>query len=103
MKVCKICGTKIAATEHLILWAISLGKEAKCSTCVNLPKHIKIYDICMAKAELAETLWDKTSWIHLADAVEKGSISPLEAYDTINLGYVTYHLEVRESRYSHLL
>ena len=40
-----------------------------------------------------------TKWIHLSDAVETGSISPLEAWDTIALGYVAEHLMVRRSRY----
>lgn len=41
--------------------------------------------------------------IKLADAVERGSVSPLEAYDTAPLGYVAVNLTVRESRYKHLL
>jgi hypothetical protein len=79
----------------------------------------KIYALCMEKANsvmLAETkagrkggkygsakISDITCWIHLTDAVESGTISPMEAYDTIKLGYVAEHLTVRESRYSHLL
>lgn len=44
-----------------------------------------------------------TQWIHLQDAVDKGSISPAEAYETVALGYVAEHLKVRRSRYEHLL
>ena len=42
-------------------------------------------------------------WIHLQDAVDCGSVSPMEAYDAIDLGYVPEHLKVRESRYQHLI
>lgn len=44
-----------------------------------------------------------TQWIHLADAVSRGTISPLEAIDTMKLGYIAEHLKVRESKYQHLL
>jgi hypothetical protein len=44
-----------------------------------------------------------TVWIHLADAVDRGTISPLDAYDCVNAGYVFENLKVRESAYSHLL
>ena len=48
-------------------------------------------------------LYNKIKWIHLRDAVDCGTITPLEAYDCISLGYVAEHLTVRKSRYSHLL
>lgn len=44
-----------------------------------------------------------TVWIHLQDAVNRGSINPLEAYEALSLGYVPEHLKVRESRYQHLV
>ena len=44
-----------------------------------------------------------TQWIHLQDAVDRGTVTPMEAYDALKLGYVPAHLKVRESRYSHLL
>lgn len=42
-------------------------------------------------------------WIHLADAVDKGNITPGEAYDTITLGWVAENLLIRESRYSEMV
>ncbi|MFA5347035.1 MAG: hypothetical protein WC294_02775 [Methanoregula sp.] len=66
------------------------------------PKHEEIYDFCMKMAKKNPGR-GATQWIHLADAVERGSISPLEAYDTAPLGYVAVNLTVRESRYKHLL
>lgn len=42
-------------------------------------------------------------WIHLADSVSRGYISPMEAWGTIRLGYVAEHLIVRESKYAHLI
>jgi hypothetical protein len=87
-------------------------------------KHLEIYDRCMVLAAEANAAYTKahgpfpssrlwgashppcpgtTDWIHLADAVERGTISPLEAYDTIRLGYVAMHLRTRESRYNQLL
>jgi len=44
-----------------------------------------------------------TPWIHLQDAVDCGSVSPMEAYNAIELGYVSEHLKVRKSRYQHLV
>jgi len=44
-----------------------------------------------------------TNWIHLQDAVDQGSVSPMEAYDAVQLGYLPEHLKVRESRYQHLI
>jgi len=64
------------------------------------PKHPEIFDKCM---ELAKTSQNRVQWIHLADAVEIGSITPMEAYDTIKLGYLAEGLTIRDSRYKHLL
>jgi hypothetical protein len=44
-----------------------------------------------------------TQWIHLADAVSRRTISPMEAYDAIDLGFLPENLTVRVSNYSHLL
>lgn len=44
-----------------------------------------------------------TVWIHLADGVSRGYITPMEAWDTLSLGYVVEYLLVRESAYSHLI
>jgi len=79
----------------------------------------KIYGLCMALANESMMVQVKagrkggkygnanihsiTQWLHLTDAVESRTISPMEAYDTIKLGYVMEHLTVRQSRYSHLL
>ena len=40
-----------------------------------------------------------TQWIYLADCVSRGTISTLEAYDTLQLGYVPKHLSYRKSLY----
>jgi hypothetical protein len=64
-----------------------------------------IYDKYMQKAaENPGTGADQaTPWIHLADAVSRGTISPLEAFDAIELGYLPENLKVRPSKYYHLL
>lgn len=81
------------------------------------PKHPAVYDACMRMAESAAQGTPAksgrksgkgdgskaTPWIHLADAVERGSISPMDAYDAIQRGYLPEYLTVRESRYQHLL
>jgi len=82
----------------------------------DLPKlkHPAVYDKCMKLAERDAAAAYKvkkkpiaglaaTPWIHLADAVESGTISPMEAYDAFELGYLPEWLTVRKSRYSHLL
>ncbi len=69
----------------------------------HAPKHEKIYDLCMELAEKETTIRGKTQWIHLSDAVEGGSISPMEAYDAIRYGRLPGNLTVRKSRYAHLL
>ena len=38
-------------------------------------------------------------WIFLQDCVERGTISPMEAYESVTLGYVPSHLHVRKSLY----
>ena len=79
------------------------------------PKHMKIYQMCMQKT----SEWNKsmsgnrklananiancTQWIHLSDAVENGSISPMEAYDALAAGFVSENLKVRQSRYVQLI
>jgi hypothetical protein len=67
------------------------------------PKHEAIYDKCMKQAEQAKSLYYKTCMIHLSDAVESGTISPMEAYDALDADYFPTILTVRKSRYSHLL
>lgn len=67
------------------------------------PKHMGVYSRCMKLAEAAQYLYQKSCWIHLAEAVEIGSISPMEAYDAIGLGYLPEWLKTRNSRYAHLL
>jgi len=42
-------------------------------------------------------------WMHLQDAVDCGSVSPMEAYDAISFGSVPENLKVRKSRYQHLV
>jgi hypothetical protein len=70
------------------------------------PKHPQVYDRCMKQASEADSnygLYYKTCMIHLADAVEQGTISPMEAYDALYADYFPEWLKVRKSRYSHLL
>ena len=67
------------------------------------PKHEEIYDICMKNANKAKTLSAQTLWIHLSDAVEKGTISPTEFHNIFKLGRVSSQLKIRESKYSNLL
>lgn len=88
---------------------------------MNEPKYLGIYQECMKQAEKAGAsitqkayreygdlgrkkppfigMANIVQWIHLTDAVERGSIHPLEAWDTIAMGYVAEHLKVRDSRY----
>lgn len=44
-----------------------------------------------------------TQWIHLQSALEKGTVSKMECYDAIKLGYCPEDLTVRKSKYAHLL
>jgi hypothetical protein len=62
-----------------------------------------IYDKCMLKASENMGPIGATPWIHLADAVSRGTISPLEAFDALEMGYLPEHLKVRASAYSHIL
>lgn len=41
-----------------------------------------------------------TPWLHVEDGVSRGTISPMEAYDALALGYVPVYLYVRESYYA---
>ena len=41
-------------------------------------------------------------WNHLQSALQFGTISPMEGYECIELGYVPAYLKVRDSKYSHL-
>lgn len=67
------------------------------------PKHPEIYDICMKNAEKSKFLHTKTYWIHLSDAVESGSISPMEFYDSLKSNYKSETLMIRKSRYKSLI
>lgn len=77
-----------------------------------------VYDKCMENAQIGARVVEKerihtiskglaptwaTPWLHLADVVSRGTISVLEAMDTLRLGYIAEHLKVRESWYQHLL
>ena len=64
--------------------------------------YFKIDNI-LNKGLIDMPLSNKTRWIHLRDAVGCGSISSMEAYDCIKLGYVAEHLLIRKSNYSHLI
>lgn len=58
-----------------------------------------IYNQNISGARIGEC----TQWLHLSDAVGNGTITPLEAIDALNLGYVPEVLKTRESKYEHLL
>ena len=45
----------------------------------------------------------KTCIIHMIDAVSRGYISPMEAYDALNAKYFPEILIARRSAYQHLL
>lgn len=45
----------------------------------------------------------KTCIIHLIDSVSRGYTSPMEAYEALDAKYFPQHLELRESKYKHLL
>ena len=45
----------------------------------------------------------KNCIIHMIDAVERGYISPMEAYDALNAKYFPEVLKLRRSAYQHLL
>ncbi len=74
----------------------------------------------MKKSRVSDELWNKsigminknpTAYsyhykdciIHMIDAVDRGTITPLEAYDALEAPYFPEHLKVRESRYQNLL
>ena len=61
-----------------------------------------VYDRCMELAAKNPGL-NATQWIHLADAVSRGTISVLNAMDCFELGYVMDCLKLRDSKYTHLL
>jgi hypothetical protein len=67
------------------------------------PKHEVIYDRCMKAATETQHAYYRNCMIHLADAVELGTISPMEAYDALDADYFPEILTVRKSRYNHLL
>ena len=45
----------------------------------------------------------KTRIIHLIDSVSRGYTSPMEAYDALAAEYFPSNLEVRRSKYQHLI
>ena len=55
------------------------------------------------KTAPAMSAWKRTSWLHLWDAVCCRSVSPAEAWECVELGYVTEVLTVRASNYMHLM
>ncbi len=78
-------------------------------------KHIKrkgilsdeLYDRIFAHAHHKNSLHFNSRLIHLADCVDCGTVSPMEAYDAIEYletsGYLPEWIDVRESNYSHTL
>ena len=55
------------------------------------------------KTAQAMSARDRSSWVHLWDAYNCETVSAMEAYDAISLGYVPYNLCVRASNYMHLI
>ena len=64
----------------------------------NNPLSDELYDKIMEKAKEKPGL-ESRQWIHLADAVSRGTITPMEAYDSLALGYVPSFLITRYSVY----
>ncbi|MFA7143201.1 MAG: hypothetical protein WC175_04395 [Candidatus Dojkabacteria bacterium] len=63
----------------------------------------QLYDACIAKARENPGPEGTTPWLHLKDAVDRGTISPMEAYDALEAGFLPEHLKIRKSLYYHLL
>lgn len=55
------------------------------------------------KEGMNQSLGYKTRIIHLIDAVSRGYITPLEAYEALESKYFPIHLELRKSAYQHLI
>ena len=53
--------------------------------------------------EKLPTGYRSTQWSHLQDALDNGTVTKMECYNAIKLGYCPEHLTVRKSRYAHLL
>lgn len=66
------------------------------------PLSDELYDQLMSMAKKNQGP-GAAPWIHIADAVSRGTISPMEAYDSIRLGYCPEHLKIRESDYYYRL
>lgn len=66
---------------------------------VRNPLSDELYIRLMSMAK-KNSGYSATPWIHIADAVSRGTISPLESYDAIRLGYCPEHLTIRDSAYS---
>ena len=64
----------------------------------NNPLSNELYDLLMAKAK-SNPGHSAIKWIHIADGVSRGTITPLEAYDALQLGYCPEWLKIRESDY----
>ncbi len=67
----------------------------------------RLYDRIHNNISIDSTLNFKTLLIHLADAVDCGFVSPLDAYSAINqlelIGYLPIWIDCRQSNYSYLL
>lgn len=56
-------------------------------------------ELYMKLMDMHKQTYDPTQWIYIADCVSRGTMSPMEAYDCIKLGYLAEHLSMRESLY----
>ena len=66
----------------------------------------ELYDLTIGelnKNPMKYNLYYKTRIIHMIDSCSRGYISPMEAYDAWNADYFPSFLEVRPSRYRHLI
>ena len=64
----------------------------------NCPLSNELYTKIMSMTNDYDIAYN-TQWIYLADCVSRGTITPIEAYDCISLGYVPEHLTIRPSLY----
>lgn len=77
------------------------------------PKYEEAYDACMEMAEDLNAFctaqnrleWgfiidEIKRWVHLANCLESETVSPMDVYDCIYLGYIPEYIQVRESKWS---
>ena len=70
-----------------------------------IPERVsdELYDKSIGMLKLGSSLAYKTRIIHMVDAVSRGTITPMEAYQALDADYFPIALETRESAYAYLL